>query len=366
MKKQILVFIVIILTACIFAACNNHTQGNNGNEQEVKERVIQDMSGTDVTIPLAKDIKRVAIVAPPITSVAIKMIPDQNMIVGLNKLAFIQANDKITEKVFPNYKTVDTGFVGEDFSINKEALLALKPDIILYYGEGQKKNLENIGVPIVNFFSPKLTDPKDVTIGWNNLLCEIFDLEKKNVLADEWDYSEKMSKKSIKNSTSEVVKALWVFRNTKGKLIVAGKSAFDAYAESYFDKSGIINVANQIQGTAEVSMEQVHVWNPDMIFVFQGMPANAYLKNQIDGQDWSMIKAFQDKKIYDIPKTTFSWASPCMDSPMMPLWLISKAYPEKIADKDFALELKKYYERVYGISLTDDDIESVLGLNVNR
>ena len=59
-------------------------------------------------------------------------------------------------------------------------------------------------------------------------------------------------------------------------------------------------------------MEQIQAWNPDMIFVFQGVPAGAYLKNNIEGQDWSMIKAFQEKKIYDIPKTTYSWAAPCM------------------------------------------------------
>ena len=142
--------------------------------------------------------------------------------------------------------------------------------------------------------------------------------------------------------------------------------SFDAYAESYFEKAGIINVANEIQGTAEVNMEQIQAWNPDMIFVFQGVPAGAYLKNNIEGQDWSMIKAFQEKKIYDIPKTTYSWAAPCMDSPLMPLWLGSKAYPEKFTNEDFIKEFKDYYTRVYSISLTDQDIKAILGLSGNK
>ena len=267
MKKQIIILLAIIVLGCVFVGCSKQSVENDVNNKEVKERVIQDISGEDVKIPPAKDIKRVVIVAPPITSVVIKLIPDQKMIVGLNEKAFIQSDDGIMEKVFPKYKNIDTKFVGEDFSINKESLLALKPDIILYYGEAQKKNLENIGVPIINFFSPKLTDPKDVTIAWNNLLCEIFDIEKDNLLSDEWKNSEKLSKGLLPKSDAEAVKGLWVFRNVKGKLMVAGKSSFDAYAESYFEKAGIINVANEIQGTAEVNMEQIQAWNPDIISV---------------------------------------------------------------------------------------------------
>ena len=199
MKKQIIILLAIIVLGCVFVGCSKQSVENDVNNKEVKERVIQDISGADVKIPPAKDIKRVVIVAPPITSVVIKLIPDQKMIVGLNEKAFIQSDDGIMEKVFPKYKNIDTKFVGEDFSINKESLLALKPDIILYYGEAQKKNLENIGVPIINFFSPKLTDSKDVTIAWNNLLCEIFDIEKKSLLSDEWQHSEKLSKKSYHN-----------------------------------------------------------------------------------------------------------------------------------------------------------------------
>ena len=257
MKKQITILLTIIVLGCIFAGCGNQSAENDVNNQKVKERVVQDISGTDVKIPLAKDIKRVVIVAPPITSVVIKLIPEQNMIVGLNEKAFIQSNDDIMEKVFPKYKNIDTKFVGEDFSINKESLLALKPDIILYYGEAQKKNLENIGVPIINFFSPKLTDPKDVTIAWENLLCEIFETEKDNLLSDEWKNSEKLSKGLLPKSDAEAVKGLWVFRNVKGKLMVAGKSSFDAYAESYFEKAGIINIANEIQRTTKINITKI-------------------------------------------------------------------------------------------------------------
>lgn len=378
MKKQWLISVLMIISGSLLFACNKQEVKNKTNiHQEVEqnseetkegrdERKIRDISGTEVIIPSAKDIKRVVVVTPPVTSMLIKVIPDKNMIVGLNKKAFIQSNELIMGKEFPEYKKIDSSFIGEDFSVNTESLLALKPDIVLYYGEAQKKNLENVGVPAINFFSPELTDPKDVTIAWYELLCEIFEIEKKDILSQEWEYFNALSKKVLENQTPELVKALWVFRNVKGKLMVAGTSSFDSYAQMYFDKSGIVNVANEIQGTAEVNMEKIHEWNPDMVFVFQGVPAGVYLQNKIDGQDWSMLKAFQDKKIYDIPKTTYSWAAPCMDSPLMPLWLISKAYPDKFSSENFNKEFKDYYKRVYNISLTDEEVKSVLEIGENK
>lgn len=206
MKKQVSVFLAVIVLIGILVACGQEPSEKDVNNQKTEERIIQDISGINVKIPPAKDIKRVIIVAPPITSVVIKLIPNQNMIVGLNEKAFIQSDDGIMRKVFPGYKAIESKFVGEDFSINKESLLALNPNIILYYGERQKKNLENIGVPIINFFSPKLKDPKDLTIAWNNLLCEIFDIEKDNLLSDEWKHSEKLSENLFPKSDLEMLK----------------------------------------------------------------------------------------------------------------------------------------------------------------
>ena len=82
--------------------------------------------------------------------------------------------------------------------------------------------------------------------------------------------------------------------------------------------------------------------------------------------DTYLNRTFLQEKIYDIPKTTYSWAAPCMDSPLMPLWLGSKAYPEKFTNEDFIKEFKDYYTRVYSISLTDQDIKAILGLSGNK
>lgn len=367
MKKTILFLLTLTSIIFSFAACSSDTDASNRTEILYNDnsapvsKVITDLAGNKVEIPAVADIEHVVIITPPVTSVLLEVIPNKDMIVGLSPKAFVYSNADVMAKLFPQYTNIDTTFVGDDFSINQEALLQLNPDIILYYGEVQKKGLENIGLPIINLFSPKLTDPKDVTSAWDSLLREIFEVDSSENIITEWKHSDERAAALLNKQNEEPKRALWVFSNMSGSLVVAGSSSFDAYAESFFEKAGIVNVAaDTIKGTAEVDMEQIYQWNPDMIFIFHNVPAQAYLNNTINGQDWSLLDAWKNKEIYDIPQTAYSWGAPCADSPLMPLWLISKAYPELLSEEDFREELRGYYSRLHNVTLTEEDMNSIL------
>lgn len=125
--------------------------------------------------------------------------------------------------------------------------------------------------------------------------------------------------------------------------------------------SGIRNVAADLKGTVEVSMEQIYEWNPDMIIVFHDAPAKDILSNNIDGQDWSLLNAWKNGAVYDVPRTTYSWITPCADSPLLPLWLLSKAYPGLLSEAEVKTEITEYYQRNYEISLTESDLNSIFG-----
>ncbi|MEY8355206.1 hypothetical protein AALB39_17875 [Lachnospiraceae bacterium 54-53] len=154
MKKSLIFLLSIIAVSYSLTGCRG----------EAQPRTIKDSGSNLAELPPVSEIERVVVITPPVTSVLLDVIPDNDRIVGLSPKAFAFSNADVMAKLFPNYTQVETTFVGDDFSINTEALLQLDPDIILYYGEVQKKGLENIGLPIVDFFSPGLTDPKDVTM----------------------------------------------------------------------------------------------------------------------------------------------------------------------------------------------------------
>lgn len=329
-------------------------------------RVITDLGGNEVELPPVSEINHVVIISPPVTSVLLDVIPDKDMITGLSPKAFAFSNPDLMAKLYPNAGQVDTTFIDDSFTVNTESLLNLNPDLILYYGEIQKKGVINIGIPAIDLFPKGLTDPKDVTIAWDNLLREVFAADPAagtaKGLETEWARAEELAKHLLSGQTGDPQRALCIFSNVGGSLMVSGSSSFDSYAQSFFDKAGLINVAAEIQGTSEVSMEQIYEWNPDIIFIFHNAPAQAFLDNSITGQDWSLLDAWQNKQIYDIPQTAYSWGAPCADSPLMPLWLISKAYPELFSEDDFAAEMTDYYSRRHHITITPEDIASVLGM----
>ncbi|MVB11754.1 hypothetical protein CAFE_24790 [Caprobacter fermentans] len=378
MKHNVTAFVLTGILCPLLAACGQpakeadtfsaakpsasvSNESSNTASVSAQSRIITDLDGNTVKIPAASEIKHIVIISPPVMSFVIKNLPDTGMIVGINSRSFTTSNTEIVKKVFPDWKNVNTSFIDSSFAVNKESLMELHPDIIFYYGNVQKRGLKNIDIPSVDFFSKQLNDPEEVSIAWDKQICEILGQGSTSSLQDEWTTANKKLSDILK-SKKETKTALCVFSNTAGKVVVSGSDSFDSYAQSFFDKAEITNVAANLNGTSEVSMEQIYKWNPDMILVFHDSPAQAILENSIEGQDWSLLDAWKSKAVYDVPRTTYSWITPCADSPLMPLWLVSKAYPDLLDENSMDSLLSSYYQRNYKIDLIDSDIRSILDL----
>lgn len=370
MKNKIIQAFLVTALCVLLAACGQAPADSSKTttpetpdmvSAEAKgSKIITDLGGNEVEVPEASEISRVVVISPPVMSFAVEVIPDTEMIIGINSRAFTTSNTEIVSKVFPNWQSVDTTFIDPGFVVNTESLLTLDPDIIFYYGNVQKQGLGNIDIPSVDFFSKELNGPEEVSVAWDGLLREIFELDSSGSQQEEWNRTnDKLAQ--LQEGKGEAKSALCVFSNAGGSLVVSGTDTFDAYAQSFFDMTGIRNVAAELKGTVEVSMEQIYEWNPDMIIVFHDAPAKAIVDNSIGGQDWSLLDAWKNGAIYDVPRTTYSWITPCADSPLMPLWLISKAYPELLSETEIRAEIREYYERNYNNSLTEDNLDSILG-----
>lgn len=377
MKHKMIAFVLAGILCLPLAACGQasenvdasaatkssdqaSSESSSATSESAEPRTITDLGGNEVEIPAVSEIKHIVIISPPVMSFVIKDIADTSMIVGINSRSFTTSNTDIVGKVFPDWKSVDTSFIDSSFAVNKESLMALDPDIVFYYGNVQKKGLANVDVPCVDFFSKQLNDPEAVSIAWDKQIREILGQNSTSSLQDEWNTTDKKLSDILKSKKGTKT-ALCIFSNTAGKIVVSGSDSFDSYAQSFFDEADITNVAADLEGTSEVSMEQIYKWNPNMILVFHDAPAQSILDNSIEGQDWSLLDAWKNKAVYDIPRTTYSWITPCADSPLMPLWLVSKAYPDLLDENNMDSLLSGYYQRNYKITLSGPDISSILG-----
>lgn len=318
-------------------------------ENTTKGREVVDCSKNVVRLPKAKDIKRIVITSPPVVTMTNALLDDPSKIVGIHPLTLLNANTDLLKLKMPKVKELDDTYV-KGFNIDIEKLLNLKPDIVFCYGEQQKKDLKNLNIPVVDFYKEGEKDSAVIIKEWEEIICKVFDISPKISIKKEIEKVEAF--KGSMNKSQKQKKALLIFNNSGDKITVCGNHT---YGEYWIEFAGMENVAKEIKGEKEVSMEQIYEWQPDVIYLFMG-PGEKMYKKGIKKQDWTRVNAVKNGQIYDIPVGLFNWASPCVDTPLMMKWMLNG----NKRDTDFVEEIKEYYKRCYDLELTDELAEKIL------
>lgn len=109
-------------------------------------------------------------------------------------------------------------------------------------------------------------------------------------------------------------------------------------------------------GFAEMSMERVLGWNPDILVIDTGEPADLYK----DGK-WRNVRAVQKRNVHKQPVGAFVWDKPTVEAAVLyPLWLAKLAYPERFKDLDMRKEVKRFYKEIMFFDLSDAQAQKVL------
>ncbi|WP_419657109.1 ABC transporter substrate-binding protein [Desulfosarcina variabilis] len=319
-------------------------------------RTVTDLQGNTVKLPPPKDLQRVVIVAPPLVSTFAALRIENTKIVGTHKVAFADANNQLLDLLLPGWKGIPTGFL-TGFQSNAEELLKLEPDAILVYGKFQREGLQGLPVPVLDFYIDN-QDNEVWSVAIETLMREIFTASGGTLsLQKEWDQAKKKATALLSNRKGPKKKGLMIMSNTGDKVTVRG---IGSYGDDWLNKSGLVNAADIKGDNREVSMEQLLAWNPDVIYVFRGIPASRYLNGSIPGQNWHPITAVRKGAVHDMPLGLMNWGAPHADSPLTLLWLIAKNYPDLISRAEFKKEMRAYYSRRYNITLSDHLMQSIL------
>jgi iron complex transport system substrate-binding protein len=118
------------------------------------------------------------------------------------------------------------------------------------------------------------------------------------------------------------------------------------------------NVAGETQGgLANVSMEQVLVWNPDVIVTIDQEFASTVRNDPA----WASMKAVRDNRVHLSPKMPFGWVDfPPSVNRLIGLWWLAKIlYPEKFPE-DLRTLTQDFYTRFYHVTPTPAQIDHVL------
>jgi iron complex transport system substrate-binding protein len=130
----------------------------------------------------------------------------------------------------------------------------------------------------------------------------------------------------------------------------------------WLQATGIVNVSaaqpdNALTGKTRVSMEQVILWNPDMILANE--PAT--VETIMSDAQWASVSAVKNKRVYQMPIGISRWGHPgSLETPLALLWTAKTIYPEYFMDIDIAAETRAYYKQFFNYDLSDELIRQIL------
>lgn len=127
-----------------------------------------------------------------------------------------------------------------------------------------------------------------------------------------------------------------------------------------FDVLGAQNVvaSNGAGNLADVSLEQVLAWQPDIIVTID----RNFYDHVASDPAWQAVKAVREKRVYLAPLDPFGW----VDEPPGPnriiglRWLAKLLYP-RLFPEDLRAETRRFYELFYHQTPSDAELDALLG-----
>ncbi len=118
------------------------------------------------------------------------------------------------------------------------------------------------------------------------------------------------------------------------------------------------NVAAEgLGGLANVSIEQVLIWNPDVIVTID----RDFAANVRSDPAWSGVAAARNGRVHLSPKLPFGWVDfpPSVNRLIGLWWLATILYPDRFKDDLHAIT-RDFYRRFYHVTLSDAQLARVL------
>lgn len=322
-------------------------------------RTITDMAGRTVTIP--EKVTKVYSTNPIGTILMYTLAPD--------KLAGVNTKISSGEKNYTSEKyqqlPVLGGWFGGNTTGNPEVILKAHPDLIINVTDinpqaisTAEKRQQQLGVPVVIA----------------NLRLEEIDKSYKFLgkILGEKKRAEELAlycRKTVSNIIEKVQKIpqeqrkhVYYAEGSDGLLTDPEGSR---HAE-VLDLAGGINVAEVAMkhgaGRSEVSLEQIMLWNPDLIIVCNQKNGKDSSYNSIlSDKKWNEIEAIKNNRIYAIPTEPFNWFDrpPSVNRLIGLKWLTNLLYPD-VFPIDIKAEAKEFYKLFYHYDLTDKEVKEIL------
>jgi iron complex transport system substrate-binding protein len=345
-------------------------------EQAEPEAATEEMTGpeadfitvtdhNDNVVQVPKNAQRIAVCdILPLPSVLCVFFDSAEKLVGIAPSSMSAAQNSLLSQLYSEILNAQTGYMnGTD--VNTEELMQLAPDVVFYSASNPAlgEKLTASGFCAIAVSANKWQYNCIETLNnWIGLLSQIFPENDRAALCR--SYSEDvyaMVQERVKDiPDAERARAFFLFQYNDSTIMTSGQLFFGQW---WADAIGAVNVANELatDNSVTVNLEQVYDWNPDIIFMtnFNTFQPDDLYHSTVGTYDWSGIQAVQDKSVYKMPLGMYRSYTPGIDTPITLLWMAKTTYPARFEDIDVTQKAIDYYETVFGVTLTPEQVESI-------
>lgn len=350
MKKLLPVLLCFVLLLGIFAGCKDSGE----NQTADKTTVFTDDTGRSVTVP--ETITRVAPSGSVAQMILLTLAPEY--LVGVSS----EFSDEQLAYLPDCVKNLPVfgQFYGGKGNLNMEALIAAEPEIIIDLGDfidSVAEDMEGVqtqtGIPTV-FIEASASQLADA-------------YRKLGVLLNKQEEAEILAA-YIENTLTTAEQLAAQIPQAERKTVLFGTGpeglACNAAGSSQAAVIDIVGASNAVvtdsvtnkNGGTEVSLEQVYVWDPDVILFAAGGPYE-----DMENSEWSELSAVKNSAYYEIPSLPYGWMSlpPSVNRIIGIWWLGNLLYPEYF-DYDIVEKAQEYYSLFWHYELSTEEAEALL------
>jgi len=249
---------------------------------------------------------------------------------------------------------IDPGYAAKAFrgEVTAEELLAKGADLVFAGLRHQNlaKVLMELGIPTVLIGPETFEAVKEATLIIGQALGE----EKK---AQELIAFYQKILDTVAEATAEIP------TEARPKVLVIGTRALRVASGAMY-QSRMVELAGGISVTAglpgywqNVNIEQILIWNPDVIVIVpysRVQPADL-----LSDPLWAAVEAVKTGRVYKVPQLLFSWDLPIPESILGILWMAELLHPGRVS-LDLGETIRTFYQEFYRCTLSTAELNELL------
>lgn len=237
----------------------------------------------------------------------------------------------------------------EGRGINIESLVALGPQVVFAYASNDRsemQQLENAGISVIAVKGETFDESFEAV----TLMAKVLNCPEKGAAYVE-DCRRLLG--MVENRLSDIPDESRLKVLFTGPKSIYSVATGEMLQSEILKRSGAKNVAADVPGYwADVSPEQIAVWNPDIIFL--GSSLNTYDLDMVyNSAHFDTIKAVSDKKVYVFPSNIGWWDYPAPHCVLGVVWSAKMLYPDQFENVDILELADEFYKKYVGYTFTE-------------